>query len=233
MKDKKRVGGEEIFFLTLFCLIAAGEQTVQNVEFWARAFQSKAEIVWKDKRTLLFLPLPAELHIAVGSFLWLTEMWKGAFLGCSEVCRRCLLLWCVKLQKLSTVHISLCQEITKQSWDSEWVGWVCPLHLVLWSTGTGEIVQTESDSTVIPWLRCPLAIRFMIMLSFAVMLRYIIPIYRSIKISLSENITDLTTSFCEGWTSRFQILENNSSCCINADVAETKSQSVVSKKWKW
>lgn len=61
MKDKKRLGGEEKKNLTLFCLIAAGEQTVQNVEFWGRAFQSKAEIVWKDKRTLLFLPLPAEL----------------------------------------------------------------------------------------------------------------------------------------------------------------------------
>lgn len=82
MKDKKRVGGEEKKKnLTLFCLIAAGEQTVQNVEFWARAFQSKAEIVWKDKRTLLFLPLPAELDIAVGSPLWLTEMWKGPFFG--------------------------------------------------------------------------------------------------------------------------------------------------------
>lgn len=95
-----------------------------------RVFQSEIVIVWKDKRALLFF------FSQQSSTLW-WALFSGS-LKCEKGLFR--LLWSLPLLSRSFVckiaKAVNCtrfpiQVITKQPWDSGWVGRICPFHLVL------------------------------------------------------------------------------------------------------
>lgn len=125
-KDKKREKKNQ----TLFCLKAARQQAVQSVEFQPKVFQSEIVIVWKDKRALLFFLSQQSLTLWWALFSGSLKCEKGLFRLLWSLPLLSPSLVCKIAKAVNCTHFPI-RVITKQPWDSGWVGRICPLHLVL------------------------------------------------------------------------------------------------------